>query len=130
MRWCIGDYMADTTSLTLAQHGAHCLAIMAYFKKRESLEDDELKGICGSEFKRVSRFFIWCEGRWHHKRIDEELSWSIEHMKKMHDRSMKGVEARRKKGLLPVRKIKYVSQGDLNGKDVEEMAQRVENGIL
>ena len=116
----IGDYHRDTISLSLAQHGAYLLAMMAYWSKGESLEDDELKGVCGSEFKRVSRFFVVCDGRWHHKRIDAELKKASEHLKKIQDNSLKGVQRRRELGQLPkmpVRKSgvnkEWVSQGDL-----------------
>ena len=101
----IGDYHRDTISLSLAQHGAYLLAMMAYWTKGESLEEDELRGICGLEFKRVSRFFVWCDGRWHHKRIDAELGDAREKIKRSKDASLKGVEKRRELGQLPPLKM-------------------------
>ncbi len=119
----VDDYQGDTIGLSLAQHGAYTQAIWAYWKKGESLEDDELKGICQNEFKRVSRFFVWCDGRWHHKRLDVELNKSAEIMKKIKENSAAGVEKRRALGQLPPKmpvrgavNKQWVSQGDLKRK--------------
>lgn len=117
----IGDYQRDTISLSLAQHGAYLLTMMAYWTKGESLEDDELKGICAGEFKRISRFFILCDGRWHHKRIDIEIRRAEEKLQIIKAKSQKGVAERRRLGQLPkmpVRKANphWVSEGDLKGK--------------
>lgn len=94
----VGDYMADTIGLGVRQHGAYLLAMMAYWQKGEALTSDELWKICGRDVDRICRFFVWCDERWHHKRIDEELARAADFMAKAHAKAMKGVEARRKLG--------------------------------
>ena len=96
----IGDYVADTIGLSNAEHGAYLRCIMAYWMAGESLEDRRLKEICGREFNRVQQFFVWEGHRWHHKRIDAELRDADNKMKVARDKAMKGVLARRAKGLL------------------------------
>lgn len=73
MPFFIGDYLRDTVDLTHAEHGAYILTILAYWSNGESLPDRKFRAICGKEFKRVSEFYVWCDHRWHHKRIDDEL---------------------------------------------------------
>ena len=69
----IGDYIADTIGLTNSQHGAYLLSMMAYWRKGEALTSAELNEICGRDVNRIHRFYILCDGRYHHKRIDIEL---------------------------------------------------------
>lgn len=90
----VGDYMADTIGLTLSQHGAYFLSLMAYWRKGESLTATELRDICGAEFSRVSRFFILNHGRWHHKRVDQELNIAHEKSRSAAEKSKKGNAAR------------------------------------
>lgn len=97
----VGDYLGDTIGLNNAEHGAYLLSMMKYWRKGESLTDGELREVCGKEFVRVSRFYVLCDGRWHHKRIDAELAKSAEKMKSFHDKAAKMVEARRRAGQLP-----------------------------
>ena len=97
----VGDYMADTIDLKNRQHGAYLLCLMKYWMKRGALTSDELRAVCGRDVDRICKFFIWCDGLWHHKRVDEELRLSDDLMEKARAKAMKGVEARRKLGLLP-----------------------------
>lgn len=97
----IGDYLGDTVGLSLAEHGAYLLSLMAYWRKGESLTPRELKGICGKEIDRVCQFYVIESGRWHHKRIDSELDKAEKNMKNFQEKAMKMVEARRKLGQLP-----------------------------
>ena len=97
----IGDYVSDTIDLSHAEHGAYCLSMFFYWRKGESLTDGEFKNIAGKEFQRIAKFFIWCDGRWHHKRIDKELSLASIRMKVARDKSLKGVQRRRELGQLP-----------------------------
>jgi len=76
----LDEYLADTIGLRNAQHGAYLLSLLKYYKKRGALEDDELREICGQDYARISRFFIQCDGLWHHKRADIELAKSLEKM--------------------------------------------------
>lgn len=93
----IGDYLADTIGLTNAEHGAYLLSLMAYWRKGESLTYAELRAACGKEFDRVSLFYSDVDGRWHHKRIDQELRIAGEKYRAAQAKSMKGVEARKAK---------------------------------
>ena len=99
----VGDYMADTIGLTTRQHGAYLLSLMAYWQKGEAMTSEELRKICGRDVDRVCRFFVWCDNRWHHKRVDEELAKWADHMDRARAKSLKGVAARRKLGLLPAK---------------------------
>lgn len=78
----IGDYLADTQLLTTEQHGAYFLLIMAYWKNKGPLPDDDkiLSGICkmsSSDWKKskpvISKFFDTIDGCITHKRIDAEM---------------------------------------------------------
>jgi uncharacterized protein YdaU (DUF1376 family) len=83
----IGDYLRDTRSLSLEEHGAYMLLIMEYWSVGSLPKNDEkiaqILGISRTKFKRISpnikRFF---SENWEHKRIDEELQ-------KAHQRSEK-----------------------------------------
>lgn len=93
-----GDYLRDTIGLTHAEHGAYFLSMGAYWTKGEALEMGELRAICGREFERVKRFYVWCDGRWNHKRIDEELKKARDRKEVAREKARKGVEARRAMG--------------------------------
>ena len=94
----IGDYIADTIGLTNAEHGAYLLALMKYWRKGESLTPVELKEVCGRETDRISRFFTMDGGRWHHKRVDQEMKTARDRNESARLKANKGVEARRQKG--------------------------------
>lgn len=97
-----GDYLADTMGLTKSEHGSYLLSIMAYWNKRESLEERELREVSGRDYERIARFYVWENHRWHHKRIDEELSKAETQQKTAREKAMKGVAVRRALGQLPV----------------------------
>jgi uncharacterized protein YdaU (DUF1376 family) len=94
----IADYMGDTIGFSNSEHGAYLLALMAYWRKGESLTPTELKDICGKDVDRICRKFIMDANRWHHKRVDAELKKAYEAMKIKKSKAMKMVEARRKLG--------------------------------
>lgn len=89
-----GDYLRDTTDLSHAEHGAYMLTMMAYWVDGESLLDRKFRKLCGKEFGRVSEFYSLCDGRWHHKRIDEELAKANARQKMAIEKSKLGVAAR------------------------------------
>lgn len=97
----IGDYLTDTMGLTKSEHGSYLLSLMAYWNKRESLDDREMREVSGREYERVIKFFVWENHRWHHKRVDEELSKAETQQRTAHEKAMKGVVARRALGQLP-----------------------------
>lgn len=94
----VGDYMADTITLSNREHGSYLLSMMAYWQKGSALTSQELRDICGRDTDRVSKFFVWCDNRWHHKRIDIEIKKALDHQEATRAKAMKMVEARRQKG--------------------------------
>jgi uncharacterized protein YdaU (DUF1376 family) len=79
----IGSYLADTMDLTTIQHGAYFLLLMAYWRKRSPLpdNDDQLRSIAKldkSEWKKMRpvlcAFFKVGDGVWWHKRVEQEMS--------------------------------------------------------
>jgi uncharacterized protein YdaU (DUF1376 family) len=75
----IGDYLADTMSLSAEDHGAYLLLTFAYWKNRGPLPDDkkELQATAKISEKKtyrlLAKYFRLQDGFWHHKRIDKEL---------------------------------------------------------
>ena len=70
----IGDYAADTLSLSLAEHGAYLLALMAYWRKRGPLTQCEAESIMREHCPSIARFFQVQDGIWRHKRVEAELA--------------------------------------------------------
>lgn len=79
----IGAYLADTMHLTTLQHGAYFLLLIAYWREREPLadNDDELRSITKlerAEWKRnravLAKFFTVADGVWWHKRVEAEIA--------------------------------------------------------
>lgn len=111
----IGDYLADTMSLSTAQHGAYLLLLMAYWRNRGPLknDDNDLRGICkadGAEWpalrtKVLERFFtldvdVTCDVTshvWRHKRADEELLLALSNKEASVARTAKATAARLEK---------------------------------
>ncbi len=78
----VADYLADTTRLTTAQHGAYLLLIMAYWRAGEALadDDDDLAAITRQPVKdwqrmrpKIAPFFNVIDGMWCHRRIEVEI---------------------------------------------------------
>lgn len=99
----IGAYLADTMKLTTVQHGAYFLLLMAYWRERAPLkdDDDELRSITKTEraeWKRMrpvlSPFFKVGEGVWWHKRVEEEMAKADERSSKARAKAQKGADAR------------------------------------
>lgn len=79
----VGDYLRDTLRLTRDQHGGYLLLLMAYWADAEPLldDDEQLASIAKAtpaDWKRLrvilSPFFDVRDGRWFHKRVQEELA--------------------------------------------------------
>lgn len=74
----VADYLADTTHLSTAEHGAYLLLIMHYWQN-EGLPTDERKlaRIARMSFKEWSNIqetiFDFFDANWRHERIDGEL---------------------------------------------------------
>jgi uncharacterized protein YdaU (DUF1376 family) len=77
----IGDYLADTARLTTEQHGAYLLLMMDYWRNGAPPDDDEIlrnivrlsKFLWKKHRTVLEKFFTVKDGRWTHKRIDEEM---------------------------------------------------------
>lgn len=120
----IGDYLKDTQDLSRAEHGTYLLVMMAYWSDGESLPDHKFRSICGKEFGRVSHFFSLESGRWHHKRIDEELEKARNRMAASKLKSRLGVLARRRKSLPQAGESEY-DRAARNGASPEELEEIV-----
>jgi uncharacterized protein YdaU (DUF1376 family) len=86
----ISDYLGDTQHLSRDEHGGYILLMMAYWRNRGPLPDDDkrLSSIVKATSKEwrilrqiLSDFFIVEEGVWRHKRIDRELTSSLANRK-------------------------------------------------
>lgn len=99
----IGAYLADTMKLTTVQHGAYLLLLMAYWRERSPLpdDDDELRSITKTdkgEWKRIrpvmAKFFKVDGGVWWHKRVEHEIASANERSKKAVEKAEKAAQAR------------------------------------
>jgi uncharacterized protein YdaU (DUF1376 family) len=97
----VADYLADTTHLTLEEHGAYLLLIMHYWRAGGIPNDDaEIAMICRVTLKRwlglrpkIARLFG--EG-WQHKRIDAELALAEEKHRRRAEAGKVGGKAKAK----------------------------------
>lgn len=103
----IADYLADTTRLSTAQHGAYLLLLMSYWREGQPLPDDdeELAIICRAPIKewkrdlrpKIERFFRIEDGKWHQKRADEELEKARTRLDAQRLRTQAATDARKKR---------------------------------
>ena len=103
MPFWIGAYLADTMAFTTEQHGAYLLLILAYWRERAALPDDDeaLRGITKMDraaWKRVrpvlARKFRVADGLWWHKRIELEIAAADARSKKASEKAAKAAQAR------------------------------------
>ena len=82
MQFYIADYLADTQGLTTIEHGAYLLLIMNYYQTGKSLVDNDhvLAQFCRTSVQKwlrmkptLKNFFSIRDGRWYHKRIEEDF---------------------------------------------------------
>lgn len=99
----IGAYLADTMAFTTEQHGAYLLLILAYWRERAPLldNDDTLRGITKmdrADWKRMrpvlARKFRVADGVWWHKRVEQEMSAADARSKKATEKASKAAQAR------------------------------------
>jgi len=102
-----GDYLRDTTRLTLVEHGAFLRLLMAYYAEEEPLPAElvELYVIAGalssadkSAVKKVAdRFFpVGPDGLRHNKRADEEIAKAAERMEGADERKANDADRKRR----------------------------------
>lgn len=104
----IGDYLRDTGRLTTVQHGAYLLLLMDYWINGPPPDDNkQLAAItkCSPKVwfmmrQKLQHLFNISEGVWRHKRVDEEKRKTAQTIDKYKERSKKGNEAKRLKGIL------------------------------
>jgi uncharacterized protein YdaU (DUF1376 family) len=77
----LGDYAKDTLGLSMLEHGAYRLLLDAYYASEEALPVDDVYAIAkaGTPAERkavdkVLRKFRIVDGRYFHKRVEEELA--------------------------------------------------------
>lgn len=101
----IGDYLADTTHLSAAEHGAYLLLIMTYWQTGGPLPDDDAKlariaRMDPKEWKAarptLAEFFDLAAGRWTHARIEAELANTSEVRAKKSAAGRASAEARKR----------------------------------
>lgn len=99
----IGAYLADTLTFTTLQHGAYFLLLMAYWRERAPLPDDDdaLRAITKLEradWKRVrpilAKKFKVADGVWWHKRVELELDDALQRKAKATAKAKGAAEAR------------------------------------
>jgi uncharacterized protein YdaU (DUF1376 family) len=99
----IGAYLADTLTFTTLQHGAYMLLLMAYWRERSALPDDDesLRSIAKmgkAEWTRVrpvlARKFRVADGVWWHKRVEQEMAAADARAKKASEKAGKAAQAR------------------------------------
>lgn len=99
----IGSYLADTMALTRDQHGGYLLLLIAYWRNKGALPDDdeELATITrssASEWKKLkpkmAKFFDVGGGFWNHDRANRELAAATERRAEAAKKAAKAAEAR------------------------------------
>ena len=97
----VGDYLADTTHLNAAQHGAYLLLILHYWRKGRLPDDDaqlaQISAMSLDEWRKhrpVIRAFF--DDGWKHGRIERELAVSAEKYERRANAGRKGGKAPRR----------------------------------
>ena len=86
----IGDYLRDTSHLSLLEHGIYCRLLQTYYTRECGLDDGETARLIGARSKEerealktvLNEFFVLEGGVWLHRRCDEEIE-------KFHDKQSK-----------------------------------------
>lgn len=99
----IGDFTSATTHLSTEQIGAYELLLMAYYRRKGLLPDDDIKLAAITKLS-VSRwlkhrptmeeFFSVSGGFWHHRRADSEIQKILEQHKLAVKRGKAGMKSR------------------------------------
>lgn len=106
-----GDYLRDTRRLSLAEHGAYLLLIMAYWDTGKPLPDDDrvlarIVGTTATEWAMLRPamypFFVVEDGVWRHKRIDQELARTTAIRQKRREAAQSSWARRRKSSHLRI----------------------------
>jgi len=98
----VGDYLASTNRLSLAEHGAYLLLIMDYWRNGAPPDNPvilaRILGISLADWEGMAvallKHFTVHGGRLHHARIELELKRAIETTENLSDRGKQGAKAR------------------------------------
>ena len=99
----IGAYLADTQHLERHEHGGYLLLLMAYWRNRGPLLDDDrrLASIAKATVKEwrslrptLAQFFTVADGCWRHKRVESELKASTDRAEKAASKASQAAQAR------------------------------------
>jgi uncharacterized protein YdaU (DUF1376 family) len=112
----IGDYLRDTASLTTIEHGAYLLLLMEYWINGPLPNDHKklraITKMSPTAYKNfiptMHQFFTLTENKFTQKRVEREKKKLGQLLEKYRERSKKGNDAKRAKGIL-----QGVLQGDI-----------------
>jgi len=98
----VGDYLASTTRLTTAQHGAYFLMLLDYWKNGPPPDDDltlsQIARLPVENWREIqhsiSSFFQISDGKWIHPASDERLEEAKRNRINASNRGKLGAEAR------------------------------------
>lgn len=98
----LADYKADTARLFTEQHGAYLLILMDYWRNGPPPDDDavlaQITGLPLARWRKhrpvIERLFQVSGGVWKHKRVEKELNKAREVQAALHERAIKGADAR------------------------------------
>lgn len=102
MPFYVGDYLADTTRLTLEQHGAYLKLILDYWRNGPPPDDDValalIVGVTVHQWKKIAQAlrpkFMPDKGVLRHKRIDAELADATDNRNRAEEKAKKAAAAR------------------------------------
>ena len=104
MPFVVADYMADTTHLSLEEHGAYLLVLFNMWRHEGFLPDIDadnarLLGVPVKHWlklkERLAPFLIAANGRLSQKRLQIQWNWAIENRNKQSEKGRKGGMANR-----------------------------------
>jgi len=78
----IGDYLKDTSHLSLLEHGAYARLLDVYYTREGAIPSDQTARLVGARTKEeraavdsvLAEFFVMESDGWHQKRADEEIA--------------------------------------------------------
>jgi len=139
MPFFVTDYLADTAHLSRSEHGAYLLLIMAYWMAGEALpeNDQKLAKMAHATHQEwsslklvIADFFTVENGKWHHKRIDNELRIADEKDLQRKKLSEERKEYARRGGLRSAEKREEMANlGEFQAKSkqmLEQMPSKIE----
>lgn len=103
MPFYVGDYLADTLTLTTRQHGAYLLLILACWKGGGFVpnDDETLAAITKLGLKewqhdkpKLARYFHVSTERWTHDRVERELADALRHSQAASNAGRRGAAKR------------------------------------